>query len=335
MARTTVLVLLLTDFILDVDVALDKFFCSSGPKVLGFELDLPRLRVVLPVEKRALIIESLTELSRKASTAPVQLVEKTLGRLVWASSIFHRLRSQLRPFFGVIKAIEPKSKERGAVKRRRVRRIRIGSSLAEAASYIKGILDNVTASPFPGLVPSLGEERAVIMCDASTKAAGGAIVSEDGRKIEWYHMDFTCAEVQAIIADYIPSFRVGDRPESGHMCFLELLSAVVGILSRPEDQMVLVMCDNSAAVNALCKLYAKSAALNKLMRLLTMSRPSLTTPLMKAIHVEGVSNVVADTISRAGYTVTRNMWSGFDDVKELRIDKILRSIRQPIAAKWL
>ncbi|KAF4703793.1 hypothetical protein FOZ62_022397 [Perkinsus olseni] len=331
-ARITILVMVLVDLILDVDIAFEKFFCSSTPRVLGFQMDLNKEEVHLPEDKKTAILEALGTLSETSAKVPLALVDKTLGRLVWGSVMFQKLRCQLRPFFSVTKALQKKN-HGGGRRKHPVKNISVGVGLASAAQYIHEILQQLCSAPFAGLVPSVGLRRAVVMCDSSTSALGGVIVAPgsvsqdnspaDRQPMEWFHVSLSNEKVQLLVRQYIPSFEVGSRPEPGHMCFLESLAAVIALLSCRRGSGVLVLSDNCAAVCALSKLHGKSEPLDLLMRRLTYLWPGLTTQLMKAVHIEGVSNRVADLISRTDLSTLRELLGHEENMKEINVDGIL------------
>lgn len=205
-------------------------------------------------------------------------------------------------------------------------KVTVGESLASAARYIGELLPRLCSSPFAGLVPSVGAERAVVMCDSSTTALGGVIISEDLQRMEWYRVSLSEIKVQFLIKQYIPSFDVGHRAESGHMCFLELMAAVIALLSCRKGRGVLILSDNCAAVSALNKLHSKSQQLDLLMKQLTSLMPDLTTQCMKAVHIEGTSNQVADLISRRDVSTLRELLSHGEDMREVNVDAAIDAL---------
>ncbi|KAF4651680.1 hypothetical protein FOL47_000254, partial [Perkinsus chesapeaki] len=307
-ALTTILVAILVDLLCGIDISWEKLFCSRQPRCLGYCLDLHSMRLLLPEDKRRKILEALKLVGTSSVPVEVSTIDTLLGRLVWASTSFCRLRCHLRPFFSTIKVARKKN----------LKRVWIGKALKQAAGYIGRVFESLCASPFNSLVPSMGCRRAIIMCDASTVALGGVILRDS--TILWYHVVLSSPAACAMLAAFIPGFEDSTtKVESSHVCFLELLACLLGILSLPLFTSCLVISDNSAAVQAVCRHRAKAESMAALMRRFVVLRPDTTTESSKAMHVNGVANTVADLVSRSSVIHAREFFATVPEAREIDV----------------
>jgi hypothetical protein len=215
-----------------------------------------------------------------------------LGKMNFLAGLVIYIRAFLRPCWAALSS-SPKSADPKRQKRDREHLIhvtRFSSALRWQKAFLKGQRGALTRRYYPAsLRPTV-----TFAVDASPWGIGGVLFDAQARPISYFADTLTKEDEEILGAE------IG-RPD--HMSLWEGLVILVALRlwnlsSDPRSVMVHVKSDSLSACQVMLKLVAKSPSMNQIACELALEFSESAHPPTIAEHVPGLSNTLADALSR-------------------------------------
>ena len=238
---------------------------STRVEVHGVEVDTVALIARLPSEKLAKARLEVSSL-RKKKRASLKQFQSTIGFLNFACRVVRPGRAFLRRLIEATKKVANPNNY-----------IRVTSEVRKDLSAWLGFLEEYNGVSLLLDMKWVSSETFELQTDAAASVGYGAILKD-----QWCHGFFEVREKQL------------------HITILELYPILLSVAmwrNQLRNKCVLFMCDNEAVFHILNSQSSKDKTVMKLVRTLVVLCMQ-DNILLRAKHVAGVDNVLADLISR-------------------------------------
>ncbi|KAF4651053.1 hypothetical protein FOL47_000683 [Perkinsus chesapeaki] len=224
----SILTTVVTDAVCGFPTAFDKLHATADPHCLGYVIHLNERTISIPRDKVRLILEDLSTIS-PGKSVKVSFLSRLTGRICWAAQALVGLKSYLRPFYSILSIADSKGLSS--------KTIRVNKGLVESAEFLKKFFSGSQHIPLNSLLSEVGSaSRAVVMCDASDRYIGGAILLplHNREALDWFQMDLKDEKVRNAISKMVAL----DPDAHNSICLSELLAALIALLQVPQHMHV-------------------------------------------------------------------------------------------------
>ncbi len=278
-------------------IAWSKLGLGSSANWIGATLAISRVDLYLCVEVTIPAKKIDSNLSEALEILGLSMVSRRrlasyLGSMNFIAGLIIYLRAFLQPCWAALSdapsPARPKRRKRAA--EHMIHVVRFAAALKWQIAFLRGQRGSLTRRYYPAaLRPTI-----VFTVDASPWGIGGVLFDDQSRPISYFADELTEADEEILGAV---------RGLSDHMTLWEGLVILVALrLWKPAQDsravLVHVKSDNISACRVLLKLVAHSPSMNQIARELALDFAECSHPPTIAEHVPGISNILADALSR-------------------------------------